>query len=866
VHAHDADDFTDDGNTLPLLHMGSYIEFTRAEIAAYYTSRVPKLKLRASGESRGPCPIHRGKDDNFVVDAETGKWFCHSQCQDGGDILDLEMALTGREFRACKEEVFRIVGRQNGSAGDKGRQQGSKGDSQPSAAGDSDHAGSQPTPLLPATEVREGLAKAGYLASAEFQYGPSLRKVRFDHQSEKQGDKDRAKKTFRWEHSVNGIWYSGDAGSPKPLYINRLFRDQDQVQLAVGFEGEAKADLAGELGLSGFSFKNITPEQARSLVGCDVVLWPDNDRSGAEQAKTAADAIAAAGEVRSIRLVTPPPELPSAGDIVDLVHGLCWDRARVSQLIRTASDYQPAPPPDLPEPGGRAESQEGDGLTQSQILVELARVATLFHTPEGDDYACLPVRGHRELWSLKSKSCRRWFTRAFYERVGKPPSSQAMQDALGVLEARAQYDSAETQVFTRVAACGDSIYIDLCNDAWEAVEISGKGWRVVQDAPVRFRRSKAMQALPNPVSGLPISRLRNLINVGDDKNWILLLSWLVAACRPQGPYPVLTLQGEQGSAKSTTARLLRKIIDPVTAPLRTPPREERDLLIAANNSWIVAYDNISDIPQWLSDALCRLATGGGFSTRELYTDTDEVILDLTRPVILNGIDHLAERPDLADRSIILNLPRIDETARREEAELHAAYELERPYVLGALFTAVSVALARLPDVKLPRKPRMADFALWAAAAASALGFESDEFVNAYSGNRADAVQETLDSDPVSAAIVMLINEKQGEWEGTARDLLADLERCVDDRVKKSAPWPKTPRGISGRLRRLITFLREAGIEVAFGPKGSAGRRPLSIRRTVVNLTATTATTADAEGETSFSQSFGGDSASGGRGR
>jgi hypothetical protein len=402
-----------------------------------------------------------------------------------------------------------------------------------------------------------------------------------------------------------------------------------------------------------------------------------------------------------------------------------------------------------------------------------------------------------------------------------------MQDALGVIEAKAQFDSAETQVFTRVAACGDCIYIDLCNDAWEAVEISGSGWGVVQDPPVRFRRSKAMQPLPHPVPGMPISRLRNLINVGDDRNWILLLSWLVAACRPQGPYPILILQGEQGSAKSTTARLLRKIIDPVTAPLRTPPREERDLLIAANNSWVVAYDNISDIPQWLSDALCRLATGGGFSTRELYTDTDEVILDLTRPVILNGIDHLAERPDLADRSIFLNLPRIDETARRQEAELHAAYELERPYILGALFTAVSVAVARLPDVELPQKPRMADFALWAAAAAPALGFDSDEFVNAYAGNRADAVQETLDSDPVSAAIVVLINEKQsdGEWGGTARDLLADLEKCVDDRVKKSAAWPKTPRGISGRLRRLVTFLREFGIEVTLDQRvlGDAGR-------------------------------------------
>ena len=230
-----------------------------------------------------------------------------------------------------------------------------------------------------------------------------------------------------------------------------------------------------------------------------------------------------------------------------------------------------------------------------------------------------------------------------------------MQDALGVLEARAQFDWPETQVLTRIAPCGNNIYIDLCNDTWEVVEITSTGWKVLQVAPVRFRRSKGMQPLPHPAQGGPITRLRSLINVGEDKNWILLLSWLVAACRPQGPYPVLILQGEQGSAKSTTAKLLRKVIDPAAAPLRTPPRDERDLLIAANNSWVISYDNLSSIPHWLSDGLCRLATGGGFSTRELYTDTDEVILDVTRPVILNGIDHLAERPDLADRAIILNL-------------------------------------------------------------------------------------------------------------------------------------------------------------------------------------------------------------------
>ena len=162
-----------------------------------------------------------------------------------------------------------------------------------------------------------------------------------------------------------------------------------------------------------------------------------------------------------------------------------------------------------------------------------------------------------------------------------------------------------------------------------------------------------------------------------------------------------------------------------------------------------------------------------------------MILDLTRPVILNGIDHLAERPDLADRAIILNLPRIEETARRDEAELYTAFERDRPHILGALFTCVSAALARLPEVRLFRKPRMADFALWATAAEEALGFQSGAFMSAYSGNRAEAVQETLESDPVSAAIVVLIDSERsgGQWTGTSGDLLKHLERIVEDGVK-----------------------------------------------------------------------------------
>jgi len=502
-------------------------------------------------------------------------------------------------------------------------------------------------------------------------------------------------------------------------------------------------------------------------------------------------------------------------------------------------------------------------VNQAQRLIQLASEVGFFHTPEGDPYAEVPVSTHFEIWQLRSKGFRRWLIGQFYKAFGKPVGNQALQDAIGVLEAGAHFDSPESALFVRAGEHENRIYIDLGDEQRHVVEIDAHGWRSISDPPVRFRRTKGMRAMPEPVTGGTITMLRQFLNLGSDSNWILCLAWLVAACRPKGPYPMLLLQGEQGSAKSTTAKLLRRLIDPSVAPVRTPPRDDRDLLIAANNSWVISYDNLSGIPPWLSDALCRLATGGGFSTRELYTDSDEVFFDAMRPVILNGIDHLGERADLADRALTLNLPPIDEGNRKDEAQLYAEFERDLPKILGALFTAVSGALANLPQTRLEKKPRMADFALWATAAEQALRFDSGTFMAAYSGNRKEAVQETLEADPVGAAIIALMDshadqEKAEYWEGTCTELQRTLEALVDDNTRKSRSWPKSPQAMSSRLRRLATFLRESGIHVTLPSKAGKGRRLLTITRTPAETIATLATSEPQRANSSAVQSTGPD--------
>jgi hypothetical protein len=163
------------------------------------------------------------------------------------------------------------------------------------------------------------------------------------------------------------------------------------------------------------------------------------------------------------------------------------------------------------------------------------------------------------------------------------------------------------------------------------VKITPRVWQVLDESPVRFRRSRGVLPLPVLEPGGSVDQLRGFLNVSDD-TWRLVVARLVAALRPRGPYPVLALFAEQGSGKSTTGRLLRELVDPNAAPLRAEPHDGRDLMIAANNSWCLAYDNLSHVPPWLSDALCRLSTGGGFATRELYADQDEIIFDSQRHI------------------------------------------------------------------------------------------------------------------------------------------------------------------------------------------------------------------------------------------
>jgi len=457
--------------------------------------------------------------------------------------------------------------------------------------------------------------------------------------------------------------------------------------------------------------------------------------------------------------------------------------------------------------------------SQASTLVAIAQNqqghsgAELFHDPSGKAYTTVDVNGVLKTLPVRGKDYRNMLRRDLYQQDGRNASSQAIDDALGTLEGQALFDGRECDVHLRVAGNVDSaIYIDLGNEAWQSVRITAEGWDVVSSANVKWRRPPGMRPLPVPVKGGSWRKLFDIFPLPEDEQ-ALVIAWLLMTLNPTGPYPLIILQGEQGTGKSTLSKLLRGLIDPNAAPIRTTPRNEHDLVIAAQNGWVIALDNLSGMQPWLSDGLCRIATGGGFASRELYSNGDEHIIEATRPIIINGIDDMAARPDLADRAIILNLEHIDKGKVRTEKELVRAYEAERPGIMGSLLDAASMAMRMLPQTHLDELPRMADFALWVTAAESAL-WKPGTFIQTYNNARKEVVAAGLDGSPVAQAITSMMFSRE-QWEGTATALLDMLNIQIDDKTSRLKIWPRTARGLSNALRRLAPSLRADGLDISF---------------------------------------------------
>lgn len=453
----------------------------------------------------------------------------------------------------------------------------------------------------------------------------------------------------------------------------------------------------------------------------------------------------------------------------------------------------------------------------SELVLMAAERIKLFHGPGGADavaYARVSVNSHWETWPVKSNGFKYFLRRVWREETGKTINQQAVLEASEDIASEALFGGQELEPSVRIGTCNGKIYWDLCDEAWRAIEISQDGWKIVSQPPVQFIRRKGMLYLPEPVRGGHVDEYRSFINVPDDSMWALLLGWIVAALRPNHPFPILVANGEQGSAKTTLCKMNRALLDPNMAPVRRPPRDERDLAIAASNSWLVSYDNLSGLAPYLSDALCCIATGGGFSARQLYTDDGEAIFYSIRPCQINGIDALATRSDLIDRSLHLVLPVIDENRRTEERILWEEFEKTKPRIIGALCDAVVQALQNVSNLSISMLPRMADAAKWVTAAEPAFGWKPGRFIAALTADRAEADRAAVDASPIGQAIESLMMVWP-VWEGTPTELMTELssDRHSNLEMRKAKSWPIDVPRLGTTVRRLAPNLRRLGIQV-----------------------------------------------------
>jgi len=453
-----------------------------------------------------------------------------------------------------------------------------------------------------------------------------------------------------------------------------------------------------------------------------------------------------------------------------------------------------------------------ESLSQAEQLVDLVAQYLVFQDDRGEAYGCLRDDDVKRTLKILGKDYRRWLVGKYYDVTGKIPTPQAIAAALSIIEATAFQSGQIISLNNRFARDGESIWLDLADSRWRAVEITRKGWRV-KEAPILFRRYAHQAALPEPDLNGDVRKLFSFLKLRSPDDELLLLGWMVAALVPGIPRPILCFYGPQGSAKTTFAKMIRAVIDPSKIQSVNLPRNDKEMALVLDHHGMPVFDNITYIKPWQADFLCSTVSGAGFTARQLYTDSEDVVMSFQRAAIVTGICIPTSAPDLLERFLLMGLQRVPPQTRVEETELWMKFTACRPQILGGLLNILSKAMAEYSRIKLPTLPRMADFARWGAAAAVALGFKAYDFLRILADNSELQTAEFIDSDPLATAIVAFMRERE-EWGGSATTLMRDLTKCLGEDFP-STSWPKSANHVARRLRLLQAILEDVGLKISF---------------------------------------------------
>ena len=626
-------------------------------------------------------------------------------------------------------------------------------------------------------------------------------------------EQNKGKIVVPFYYGQDNKWHAGNPYSEhRPLFhLEQLNKEPEKPVLVV--EGEKCTDVSvpGYIlttwpgGSSAAKKADWPPLKER-----EVIVWPDADNAG----QKAADKIL---ELLPHAKVLDVNGKQEGWDIADAIEEEVDVLTFIEQRKKPSKQYSKT----------QTKSENKEIKSQKVKIIELIESTNseLFHYKD-DSYITTETGNTLK---INEKRFREYCSYLFYKEYGDVPSTQALQDAINTLNGKAKFEGPEKEIKLRIAGDGISeIYYDLKREN-KVVHITPEGWSIIDNPGIKFYRTQSMKEISqNPVGNADLTEsLKPFMNLQPgmegEYQWKLLLAMITSAMRPASSYVVTVVTGEQGSAKSVFTRLLQEIIDPKEAALRSQPKNIRDLYIAAGKGHVIGFDNISYISQSISDALCNISTGGTFSTRTLYQDDEETLISLTRPIVLNGITNFAKSSDLIDRSIFFRLPRIDKSTLKNEREFWEEFYRQQPYILGGLFDLMSSAMASLPKQSISFT-RMTDFCEWGKGLEIALRWPEGSFQEAYERNRSDMHLEKVEGDPV-AHLIKTLMDQEGEWQGTAHELLNELNRRAEKTFTIRKSLPKNATRLKSWLNRIRPNLRDVGIEIEdFRSHGSKNMR------------------------------------------
>jgi hypothetical protein len=484
------------------------------------------------------------------------------------------------------------------------------------------------------------------------------------------------------------------------------------------------------------------------------------------------------------------PEFINAVTTIRVLSQKDWANIRVSIKQNKPSGILLA---DIDRQTDPAQNGQGQRNSDADVILEMLEERPLYHDEDADKTF---IEDDERIYRIGSQPFTEWISHKYFKEFGRSVSESSINQVAFTLIGHAKHEGIKKRVHMRAASFDGTICIFVGDEDWQRIKVTASGWSLDGESNVKFWKPGSMLALPMPLSGGKIDDLWKYLNIsGDDR--LLVLAWMLEAFRSETPFPVLALNGLQGCAKSSTHARIRMLIDPSGCNLRAAPKDIQDIYVGAGSNWIVSFENISRFSPQQQDALCTLATGGGFAARTLYTNDDEMIINVKRPVIINSIPVVITAQDLTDRVINIELHRLE--TYRDEIEINAAFEAEKPKLFGAMLDLLVKTMAKLPLVRLTKPPRMADFARLGEAMTQAMGHEAGTFEQIFKENRKESVSRAMEASPVAVAIREMAENCHGEivFNGTVKKLFDELTK----EQHSLEGWPRSPRGLGDAIRR-----------------------------------------------------------------